>query len=145
MTQDDEVNWGTKRVQLNDNEFAEASSIGPGPNGIWLDDDDDVESLETHTYSDDGLLTQVVGWSEGPDGQYDTKDDLIGYHRALVYDDDGFLVSETWALNPGNDGVFGTPTTCAGLNTCTCVPGPQGPVRIPQDDPGLPHLKMGRQ
>lgn len=58
---------------------------GPGPDGVWLTDDDNVSRYARQVVDADGnRVSELISVDSGPDGEWLTGDDL--YSRVIEYD-----------------------------------------------------------
>lgn len=87
---------------------------GPGPNGVWFDDDDRVDPLfgayaTAYTLEADGGLLEVVGYTEGngPDGLRFTGDEPLRSRIVRRYSPLESLERYARYDSPGPNGVWG--------------------------------------
>ncbi|MEL7022326.1 MAG: Ig-like domain-containing protein [Pseudomonadota bacterium] len=82
---------------------------GPGPDDLWLTDDDDfLNEVTVFEYDDTGLLVQVTSADPGLDRMVGTDDDVIRTYDIARRDDDAMRFERIQYNDAGIDGVWFT-------------------------------------
>lgn len=109
------------------------SSVDPGPDGVWGNEDDDLNGRVTTSY-DGGVTRQILFTAPGPDGQWFTNDDFIQvFIEKQVLEDETYLTVNYDDAGPDGE-LFTADDVISGYSTNQPLPG--GFHLVSYDDPG---------
>ncbi|MGF1466862.1 MAG: Ig-like domain-containing protein [Sandaracinaceae bacterium] len=110
---------------------------GPGQDGVWFNDDDDLEygRYREWTREDDGSTRFTRYDGPGDDDVWFTADDEVSYTAVYVEDSEGRSVTHVDYTEPGPDGVWATADDLVRIYT-RYQHAPDVSLILNYDDPG---------
>ncbi len=110
-TADDAIASQYRTVRFAADEIRSSGAVGSGPNGLWGDADDVLNSWTRVRLDAQGHMLEELGYgsgSLGPDGEPFTADDVVVQRTVTARDAEGRSLSDITYDAPGPDGTWGT-------------------------------------